>query len=67
MPRTAAEFVDYFNKSPIAQLNRDDMARYKEEFVGSPHRAEEYRKSALAEHAKHTRRKSYVFPSFIER
>jgi ATP-binding cassette subfamily G (WHITE) protein 2 (SNQ2) len=61
MPRTAAEFAEYFSKSPIAQLNRDDMARYKEIYVGHPALAEQYRKSALAEHAKHTRNTSYDF------
>ena len=65
MPRTAEEFANYFDKSPIAQLNRDDMATYKETFVGVSDRADAYRKSALAEHAKHTRKKSYVISSVI--
>jgi ATP-binding cassette subfamily G (WHITE) protein 2 (SNQ2) len=65
MPRTAAEFASYFNRSPIAQLNRDDMAMYKEAFVGNHERADAYRKSALAEHARHTRKKSYVTVSVI--
>jgi ATP-binding cassette, subfamily G (WHITE), member 2, SNQ2 len=60
MPRTAAEFVDYFSKSPIGQLNREDITRYEESHVNIPERAQYYRESVLAEHAKHTRKNSYV-------
>lgn len=60
MPRTPAEYSDYFNKSSVGQLNRDDMTRYEEAYVNIPDRAQGYRKSVLAEHAKHTRKKSYV-------
>jgi hypothetical protein len=60
MPRTAAEFADYFSKSPIGQLNREDMVRYEESYVNVPERARYYRDSVLAEHAKYTRRNSYV-------
>lgn len=65
MPRTAAEFARHFDESPVAQLNRDDMAMYKETFVGVPDRVQAYRQSTLAEHAKHTRKKSYVIVSVI--
>ncbi|KAF8235559.1 hypothetical protein L208DRAFT_1457957 [Tricholoma matsutake] len=58
MPRTPAEYSDYFNKSSVGQLNRDDMTRYEEAYVNIPDRAQGYRKSVLAEHAKHTRKKS---------
>ncbi|KAJ6552975.1 pleiotropic drug resistance ABC transporter [Mycena capillaripes] len=51
IPRTADEFVTYFKASPIGQLNREDMAVYRQEFVGNTERAADYRASAEAEHA----------------
>ncbi|OBZ71561.1 Brefeldin A resistance protein [Grifola frondosa] len=38
-PRTALEFTEYFKQSDVAQLNREDMDAYMEEFVGKPARA----------------------------
>ncbi|GLB42433.1 putative ABC transporter superfamily, ABCG family. PDR (TC 3.A.1.205) subfamily protein [Lyophyllum shimeji] len=58
MPRTASEFADYFMRSPIAQMNKEDIAQYKKDFVGVPQRAIVYKESAKAEHAKTARKKS---------
>ncbi|KAF8149941.1 pleiotropic drug resistance ABC transporter [Crassisporium funariophilum] len=58
MPRTADEFAEHFMRSPLAQLNRENMAEYKEAFVGVPERAIAYKKSVKAEHAKTARKKS---------
>ncbi|KAF8069197.1 pleiotropic drug resistance ABC transporter [Lyophyllum atratum] len=58
MPRTAEEFAEHFMRSPIAQLNREDMGQYKETFVGIPERATAYKKSVKAEHSKTARKKS---------
>lgn len=53
-PRNAAEFEAHYQKSDIKQQNREDMAAYREEFVGQPNRMSAYRQSAWAEHAHHT-------------
>jgi ATP-binding cassette, subfamily G (WHITE), member 2, SNQ2 len=58
IPRTATDFANYFQKSPLAQLNRDDMDSYRREFVGQPKRAKDYVESVKAEHSRHTRQKS---------
>lgn len=50
MPRTAAEFADYFKKSTFGQINRADIESYESEFVNKPSRALEYMKSAQEEH-----------------
>ncbi|OBZ76087.1 Brefeldin A resistance protein [Grifola frondosa] len=57
-PRTALEFAEYFKRSDVARLNREDMDAYMEEFVGKPARAHEFKKSVKAEHAKHSNKKS---------
>lgn len=57
-PRTAAEFAEYFLKSPMGQQNRDDIELYKSVYVGSSGVLDEYRASAEEEHSKHTRRQS---------
>lgn len=57
-PRTASEFAEYYLKSPISDMNREDMASFKDANVGLPDRADAYKESALAEHAKNTREKS---------
>jgi ATP-binding cassette subfamily G (WHITE) protein 2 (SNQ2) len=52
MPRTAAEFADYFKKSKLGEANRADMESYELEFVNKPNLALEYMESAQAEHAR---------------
>ncbi|KAK0192729.1 pleiotropic drug resistance ABC transporter [Armillaria mellea] len=54
-PRTAAEFAEAFYKSYLGRQNREDIALYKEVYVGLPDRAHYYRESARAEHSKNTR------------
>ncbi|KAI0930785.1 hypothetical protein AcV7_004877 [Taiwanofungus camphoratus] len=57
-PRNAIEFADYYKKSDIAQLNREDMESYRKEFVGQHQRLSDYKESYRAEHAKTTRHSS---------
>jgi ATP-binding cassette subfamily G (WHITE) protein 2 (SNQ2) len=57
-PRSAGEFAEYFKRSNIAKVGREDMRTYREECVGSRKRRDSYRKSALAEHAHNTRNTS---------
>ena len=57
-PRTAIEFAEAYNKSRIAQMNREDMAAYQNEFGGRPELAHAYKESAKAEHARTAPRKS---------
>jgi ATP-binding cassette, subfamily G (WHITE), member 2, SNQ2 len=52
MPRTAAEFADYFKKSEQGRANRADTDSFYSEFVGKPKRASAYMESAQEEHAK---------------
>ncbi|RDB27068.1 Brefeldin A resistance protein [Hypsizygus marmoreus] len=58
IPRNADEFASYFLRSPIAQVNREDMSEYKDQAVGIPDRAHAYKQSVRAEQASHTRKKS---------
>ena len=58
IPRTARDFVNHFQKSPLGQANRDDMDSYRAEFVGQPKRASTYIESVRAEHSEHTRNES---------
>jgi len=58
IPRTATDFANYFQRSALAQLNRDDIESYRREFVGQPQRANDYIESVKAEHSQHTRQKS---------
>lgn len=58
VPRTAAEFAEYFMKSEIAQDNREDMDSYLQEHVDKDHKRRSYRMSVIQEHAQHTRRRS---------
>ncbi|PIL29236.1 ATP-binding cassette transporter [Ganoderma sinense ZZ0214-1] len=55
VPRTAAEFADYFRKSEYAQLNASDVDAYRAEFVGKPERIAHYKSSVKLERARHTR------------
>ncbi|CDO77419.1 hypothetical protein BN946_scf184857.g26 [Trametes cinnabarina] len=58
VPRTADEFVEYFRRSEISRANEEDIASYRDEFVGKPERVTAYKASAKAEHAKHAHKKS---------
>lgn len=58
VPRTAQEFADYFLKSEIGILNREDIASYRDDFVGKEHRLTHYKQSHIEDHAKHTNPKS---------
>ncbi|KAI4517501.1 ABC-2 type transporter-domain-containing protein [Schizophyllum commune] len=58
VPRTADDFAVAFKKSALGQLNRDDMASYRADFVGKAERAAKYRELVRDEHAEHTRRDS---------
>ena len=58
VPRTADEFVEYYRKSNVWKVNREDMNAYLREFVGKPQRALAHRKSARADHATTAGKKS---------
>ncbi|TFK52853.1 hypothetical protein OE88DRAFT_1627317 [Heliocybe sulcata] len=58
IPRTAVEFAEHFKTSDLAALNRDDIQSYQAEVTGQPHRAEQYKQSAKADHAKRTSKSS---------
>ncbi|KAG6865226.1 hypothetical protein C0991_004284 [Blastosporella zonata] len=55
LPRTAEEFAEHFRRSPLGEVNRNEMDDYSSRFVGKPNYASAYKESAHAEHAKHTR------------
>lgn len=50
MPRSAAEFAEYFRQSEYAALNRADMTAYRTACVGKPERARAYLDSVRTEH-----------------
>ena len=58
VPRTAAEFADYFRRSEFARLNAEDVDAYRAEFVGKPERVAHYKSSVKLERANHTRSSS---------
>ncbi|KAI0767296.1 pleiotropic drug resistance ABC transporter [Fomes fomentarius] len=58
VPRTAAEFVEYFRKSEIARATYEDIEAYRAEFVGKPERESHYKQSVKDEHARHSSKKS---------
>ncbi|KAF5350668.1 hypothetical protein D9756_008520 [Leucocoprinus leucothites] len=58
IPRTAAEFAEYYKHSKVREGNLQDIEDYKENFVGKHGLEESYRESSRAEHARHTRKKS---------
>ncbi|KAF8888618.1 pleiotropic drug resistance ABC transporter [Infundibulicybe gibba] len=58
IPRDAEEFARHFLRSPLAQVNKDDIMSYKNDYVGVPDRAIAFRESAVAEHSRNTRKKS---------
>ncbi|CCM02003.1 uncharacterized protein FIBRA_04077 [Fibroporia radiculosa] len=53
-PRTADEFAEYFKRSELGRLNKEDLESYREQFVGQPDKKDIYRLSHRAEHAKTT-------------
>ncbi|OBZ66758.1 hypothetical protein A0H81_13226 [Grifola frondosa] len=55
-PCAALEFAEYFKRSDIAWLNREDMDAYMEDM-------HEFKKSTKVEHAKHSNKKSPVIMS----
>jgi ATP-binding cassette, subfamily G (WHITE), member 2, SNQ2 len=58
LPKTAEEFEGYWKRSELARVNRADMDRYKERYMGRMDRRVAYKESAVAEHAKTARRTS---------
>ncbi|KAF9817918.1 hypothetical protein IEO21_03112 [Rhodonia placenta] len=50
VPRSAAEFAEYFRQSEYAALNRADMTAYRTACVGKPERARAYLDSVRTEH-----------------
>ena len=58
VPRTAAEFAEYFRRSEFARLNAEDVDAYRAEFVGKPERVAHYKSSVKLERANHTRSSS---------
>ncbi|KAF9531189.1 ABC-2 type transporter-domain-containing protein [Crepidotus variabilis] len=58
IPRTAAEFADYYKKSETRKRNALDMEDYKKTEVGKVEKLEYYRESVKAEHSRHTRSES---------
>lgn len=57
-PRTASEFATYFSNSPLGKANKEEIARYRSEVVQDQEKRNAYIRSAVAEHAKTTRRSS---------
>ena len=60
VPRTAAEFANYFINSDVARENRRDMESYRDSFIGKLERRQAYGDSVRAEQAKHMPEKSSV-------
>ncbi|KAH6877437.1 pleiotropic drug resistance ABC transporter [Coprinopsis sp. MPI-PUGE-AT-0042] len=58
IPKTPLEFEQYYRDSEIRKMNLKDMEEYEREFVDKEEVADEYRKSAREEQARHTRGKS---------
>lgn len=58
VPRTAAEFAEFYNRSEVAQNNKADIASYQRDFVGNEQRLSAYKSSVKAEHATTAPRKS---------
>ncbi|KAJ7126742.1 ABC-2 type transporter-domain-containing protein [Mycena epipterygia] len=58
-PRTSAELAERFLASDLMAQNREDIDEYNAECaLGLNERVQHYKRSAQAEHAKHTRRSS---------
>lgn len=66
-PRTAAEFAERFLASKAGQVNREDMASYRAEFIGKPEKIQGYKESAEAERATTQRKTSpYTISLFMQ-
>jgi ATP-binding cassette subfamily G (WHITE) protein 2 (SNQ2) len=57
LPRTSAEFAEYFKRSQLGHANRADMDSYQAEFVGKKERASAFIQSAQDEHAEGCKKK----------
>lgn len=55
---TATEFAAHFDSHQLGEQNRADIAAYRNEFVGKPHRQSAYMESARAERSKRARQAS---------
>ena len=58
IPRKASEFAASFLLSTTGQNNKKEISTYREIFLGNTEKAEAYKRSAWAEHAKRARRAS---------
>lgn len=58
VPKTVDEFVEYYHKSSIWQINQKDMSAYFKGFVGKPRLALAYRDSARADHVRTAKKSS---------
>lgn len=58
VPRTAAEFADYFCNSEFARANHEDTEAYRQDFVGKRDRESRYEQSFQREHARRSIKKS---------
>ncbi|KAG5644207.1 hypothetical protein DXG03_008870 [Asterophora parasitica] len=58
LPRTASEFAEHFLRSSRGEQNRDDIQLYKQARVGVPERANAYKQSVRAEHARTAKKTS---------
>ena len=57
-PRSAEEFAKGFLDSPAGKTNVADIDSYRDEFVGKPERALAYERSAHADHASTSNKRS---------
>ncbi|KAJ6512946.1 pleiotropic drug resistance ABC transporter [Mycena sanguinolenta] len=64
-PRTSDEFAKHFLASPLMEQNLEDIADYIQECDLNKDRAQQYQRSARAEHAKGTRRSSPYTTSLV--
>lgn len=55
LPRTAAEFVTYFQASSVSKWNKAEIQCFKAERVGKADMVQSYKESAREDHSKHTR------------
>lgn len=58
VPSTSEEFEQYYRRSSIMQVNLEDMASFREQYVGKEHLISAFRESAKAERARHMPRQS---------
>lgn len=58
IPRKASEFAASFLQSTSGKNNKKEIATYRETFLGNDGKAESYKRSAWAEHAKRARQAS---------